>query len=178
MTSLLTKRLLRDGFAIPRWSVDLLQVSPTSSGGCLLLQAAGASNFKYFKDRQLTPPKKFENVVMPERTRLPLVQRTPLIWQHGMFILFTAQLYGQNLKAKSYFMHFSYFSLEYIKTFVRNHLELLLKAYFICFSDGNPSNFWTGFGFRILKESVKKKWRIPCGFRILIFGGFRILAIF
>ena len=25
--------------------------------------------------------------------------------------------------------------------------------------DGNPSNFWTGFGF--LQESVKKKWRIP-----------------
>ena len=38
--------------------------------------------------------------------------------------------------------------------------------------DGNPSNFWAGFGFRILKESVKKSdgflripdsyfWRIP-----------------
>ena len=42
----------------------------------------------------------------------------------------------------------------------------------IIIRDGNPSNFWTGFGF--LQESIQKKG----GFRILIFGGFRILAIF
>ena len=83
MTSLLTKRLLRDTFIIPRWNVDILLASgPTSKGSCLV-QAAGASNFKYFKDRQLTPPKKFDNVVMPEKPRLPIVARTPLVWQHG-----------------------------------------------------------------------------------------------
>ena len=37
--------------------------------------------------------------------------------------------------------------------------------------DGNPSNIWTGFGF--LQESVQKM-ADSCGFRIIIFGGFRI----
>lgn len=83
MTSLLTKRLLRDTFIIPRWNVDLLLASPTCTGSCVVLQAAGASNFKYFKDRQLTPSKKFENVVMPDKPRLPIVSRTPMVWQQG-----------------------------------------------------------------------------------------------
>ena len=46
--------------------------------------------------------------------------------------------------------------------------------------DGNPSNFWTGFGF--LPRIRPKKWRIPADSRFLFladFGfNFRIIAIF
>lgn len=80
MTSLLTKRLLQDASIIPRMSVDLLLLAPTSIA---LVQSMGASKFKYFKERELTPPKKFDNVVMPERNRLPIISRTPYIWQQG-----------------------------------------------------------------------------------------------
>ena len=40
----------------------------------------------------------------------------------------------------------------------------------LCFTrDGNPSNFWTGFGFGFLQEKMADSPWI----RILIFGGFR-----
>jgi len=81
MTSLLTKRLLHDASILPRISVlDVLLAAPISVA---MVQSAGAK-FKYFNSRELTPPKKFENVVMPDRTRLPIVSRTPHMWQQGM----------------------------------------------------------------------------------------------
>jgi len=81
MTSLFTKRLLNDVALLPRMSVvDVLLAPPTRLA---VVQSAGAKTFKHFNSREMTPPKKFENVVMPERTRLPMVGRTPYIWQQG-----------------------------------------------------------------------------------------------
>ena len=39
-------------------------------------------------------------------------------------------------------------------------------------SDGNPLNFWAGFGFRILKRIRPKKKRIPDSDSGSIFKGF------
>ena len=61
-------------------------------------------------------------------------------------------------------------SLSLIK-FVKQFSLFIIKI-----GDGNPSNFWTGLGF--LQESFQKMADSRFGFRILIFGGLRILAIF
>nr|ALS04652.1 mitochondrial 39S ribosomal protein L16 [Pseudodiaptomus poplesia] len=39
--------------------------------------------FKYHPNRDLDPPKQFQNVVMPERGRLPIMPKTPTIWGTG-----------------------------------------------------------------------------------------------
>jgi len=48
-------------------------------------QTAG-KKYKFFPDRELKAPAKFENVVMPEKHRLPIMPRTPNIWQLGSVI--------------------------------------------------------------------------------------------
>ena len=68
------------------------------------------------------------------------------------------------------------FSFYFLRSSLPEQLNLKKHPYYsINIRDGNPPNFWTGFGF--LQKSVQKMADF-CGFRKLIFGGFRILAIF
>jgi len=48
----------------------------------VLSQTAG-KKYKYFPDRELKVPEKFENVVMPPRNRLPVLPKVPHMWQIG-----------------------------------------------------------------------------------------------
>jgi len=47
------------------------------------LTLTAGKKFKYFRDRDLKPPPEFENIVMPERNRLPIMPKVPNIWQTG-----------------------------------------------------------------------------------------------
>jgi len=68
------------------------QLPPTAErigGGRLLCPAvprmvpAAGKKYKYFPDRDLKPPNKFENLNMPERYRLPIMPKTPNFWSIG-----------------------------------------------------------------------------------------------
>jgi len=67
------------------------RMEATSSSGLhslLVPQTVSASQtagkkYKYFPDRELKVTAKFENVVMPEKHRLPIMPKTPNIWQTG-----------------------------------------------------------------------------------------------
>ena len=47
-----------------------------------IVPAAG-KKYKYFPDRDIKPPNKFENLNMPERYRLPIMPKTPNFWSIG-----------------------------------------------------------------------------------------------
>ncbi len=66
-------------------SRNLSLLNPSS---ILVLQFAG-KKYKYFPDRELNPPPKFENINVPSKYRLPMMPKTPNVWQAGkvLFLL-------------------------------------------------------------------------------------------
>lgn len=66
-------------------SVTCSQMEITLSPRCLTTSGPplSARKWKYHPDRDLKPPPTIENTNMPERQRLPIVQKTPAIWLSG-----------------------------------------------------------------------------------------------
>ena len=68
---------------------SLLHVTLQPRDTCLSIRSIQTSDtcpdkkWKYFPDRDLKPPAKFENTNMPERPRLPVYTKTPSIWLSG-----------------------------------------------------------------------------------------------
>eukprot|EP00088_Acartia_fossae_P065168 TRINITY_DN80302_c0_g1_i1.p1 TRINITY_DN80302_c0_g1~~TRINITY_DN80302_c0_g1_i1.p1 ORF type:complete len:287 (+),score=54.22 TRINITY_DN80302_c0_g1_i1:48-908(+) len=79
MAFLLSSRLMKSDLMKPRTCSSLL----SSTSSIVMMEQRAGAKFKYFPDRDLDPPKSTENVVMPDRPRLPIMPKTPLFWSHG-----------------------------------------------------------------------------------------------
>ena len=65
-------------------TTNLLTLTVDPDLSSLRLSHSDRPRFKYFPNRDLHPPESFENVVMPERHRLPIMPKTPSMWSSGI----------------------------------------------------------------------------------------------
>lgn len=76
------KYLVRGGNSLLQVSCGQMQIS-LSPRGLTTTGALSARKWKYHADRDLKPPPTTENTNMPDKPRLPIVQKTPSLWLSG-----------------------------------------------------------------------------------------------
>ena len=76
------KYLVRGGNSLLKVSCGQMQIS-LSPRGLTTTGALSARKWKYHADRDLKPPPTTENTNMPDKPRLPIVQKTPSLWLSG-----------------------------------------------------------------------------------------------